>query len=132
MHNPSHNQHARSVSWFAVIGVLAAATHYVIAVGLEYIGLAAAWANPIGFVFAFPVSYFGHRHLSFSDQSSLHRHAMPKFFMVALLGFSFNQLLLLISLHLFLGPFWLMLGVIMVIVAVGTYFLSRFWAFKSV
>jgi len=31
----------------------------------------------------------------------------------------------------FFGTFWLVLGVVMVIVAGSTYFLSRYWAFKG-
>lgn len=124
--------HKHSVSWFAVIGALAAGVHYVVAVGLEYSHiLAAIYANTAGFLFAFPVSYFGHRKLSFSGHSSTHAHAFPRFFAVALTGFLANQFLVINAIHFTAIPFWLVLGVVMVIVAVSTYLLSRYWAFKG-
>jgi putative flippase GtrA len=65
--------HRYSISWFAVIGVLAAGVHYVVAVSLELTHvLNAIYANTAGFLCAFPVSYFGHRKLSFSGQISSH------------------------------------------------------------
>ncbi|WP_019898290.1 GtrA family protein [Methylotenera mobilis] len=124
--------HRHSISWFAVIGVLAAGVHYVVAVSLELTHvLNAIYANTAGFLCAFPMSYFGHRKLSFSGQISSHLHAFPRFFIVALFGFLANQLLVINAIYFTSVPFWLVLGVVMVIVAVSTYFLSRYWAFKG-
>ncbi len=123
--------HSRSISWFTLIGALAAAVHYVVAVSLEAgLGVAPAWANPCGFLLAFPVSYIGHRKFSFAAQKASHQQAFPRFLLVACGGFLANQLLLLSALRLFPLPFWLTLGVVMVVVAVTTYMLSRYWAFK--
>ncbi|MDO9150341.1 MAG: GtrA family protein [Methylotenera sp.] len=125
-------KHRHSVSWFVVIGALAAGVHYVVAVSLELTHvLNPIYANTAGFVFAFPVSYFGHRKLSFSGQDSSNKHAFPRFFIVALAGFLANQLLVSNAIYFTSIPFWLVLGVVMVIVAVSTYFLSRYWAFKG-
>lgn len=122
----------RSVSWFTLIGALAALVHYVIAVSLESgFNVAPAWANPCGFLLAFPVSYIGHRKLSFAHQKSSHQQALPRFLLVACGGFFANQLLLLTLLRLFALPFWLTLGFVMIVVAVTTYLLSRHWAFNS-
>jgi len=82
-------------------------------------------------VLAFPVSYFGHSSLSFANHQSRHQQALPKFFAVALAGFIANQLLVLGLMHVFKLPFWFVLAVVMVIVAISSYLLSRFWAFKS-
>jgi len=124
--------HRHSISWFAVIGALAAGVHYVVAVSLELSHLLTAiHANTMGFLFAFPVSYFGHRKLSFSGQTSTHSHAFPRFFAVAVSGFLANQFLVINAVYFTNIPFWLVLGVVMVIVAVSTYFLSRYWAFKG-
>ena len=124
--------HKKSISWFTIIGAMAAATHYVVAVGLETSSLLKpADANIMGFLAAFPVSYFGHRFYSFSHLSSKHRQALPRFFAVALLGFLGNQLLVLGALKYTALPFWLVLGLVMVLIAISTYLLSRFWAFKG-
>jgi putative flippase GtrA len=124
--------HRRSVSWFTIIGALAAAVHYVVAVTLESgLSVAPAWANLTGFVFAFPVSYIGHSRLSFSGHAASHRQAFPRFLAIALSSFFGNQVLLLSALALLGWPFWLTLGIVMVIVAFATYILSRYWAFKA-
>lgn len=124
--------HKQSISWFAAIGAIAAAVHYVVAVGLEAADfLKAADANILGFIAAFPVSYFGHRLYSFSHLTNKHTDALPRFFAVALLGFLGNQFLVLSALKYTAMPFWLALGLVMVAIAISTYLLSRFWAFKG-
>ncbi len=120
----------RSVSWFLLVGALAALVHYLVAVVLEGVyDIQPAWSNLLGFCFAFPVSYVGHRTFSFPDQTKSHRHAFPRFLLVAILGFFANQSLLLLGLHFTLLPFWLVLAVVMLLVAVSTYLLSKYWAF---
>ncbi|MDP1767048.1 MAG: GtrA family protein [Methylotenera sp.] len=128
-----HQTHAQSLSWFTVIGITAAAVHYIIAVGLEWSHLLPpAQANIIGFLIAFPVSYFGHRKLSFSSQSATHKQAFPRFLAVAVAGFIANQSLVIGALQFTQLPFWLVLGFVMVVIAISTYLLSRYWAFKGV
>lgn len=92
--------------------------------------IAPAWANPCGFLLAFPVSYIGHGKLSFAGHDATHAKAFPKFLLVACSGFFANQFLLLSLLELFAIPFWLALAIVMFIVATTTYILSRYWAFK--
>ncbi len=122
----------RSVSWFGVVGAAAALTHYSVAVGLEAgANLLPAWANLAGFLCGFPVSYLGHKRFSFAHQHISHTHALPRFFMVALGGFIANQLMVVAAMHISFLPFWLVLGVVMLIVAASSYLLGRGWAFKS-
>lgn len=119
-----------SVSWFLVVGALAALVHYMVAVILESgFEVAPAWSNILGFCVAFPVSYVGHRNFTFRDQAKPHYQALPRFLLVALLGFLANQSLVLLSLHFTLLPFWLVLALVMLLVAVSTYVLSKYWAF---
>ena len=125
-------RHSSSISWFTIIGALAALTHYLTAVGIEHTNLlSAGQANITGFMVAFPVSYFGHRQFSFTDQTLSHCKSFPRFFSVAILGFIANQTLVLNALHYIRAPFWLILGMVMVLVAVSTYLLSKYWAFKG-
>lgn len=126
------NIHTQSVSWFTIIGALAALTHYIVAVSFEQSEmLTASHANIVGFVAAFPVSYFGHRKFSFAGHDASHSHALPRFLSVAILGFLANQTLVLNTLQYTKLPFWFVLGIVMVLVAVSTYLLSKFWAFKG-
>jgi putative flippase GtrA len=124
------NTQQRSISWFTLVGIAAAGVHYLVAIVAEYF-YPAACANVLGFLCAFPVSYIGHRKLSFAQQKSAHRQAFPRFFAIACTGFAINQSLVLSGLHFTHLPFWLVLGLVMVIVAVSTYLLSRYWAFKA-
>jgi putative flippase GtrA len=122
---------AKSFSWFTFVGAVAGVVHYSVAVGTEAgFSLAPAIANTIGFLFAFPVSYMGHRHLSFATRDTLHRQSLPRFLLVASSGFISNQVLLAGALNLLHLPFWLALGLVMVIVAALTFSSSHFWAFK--
>jgi putative flippase GtrA len=118
-----------SVLGFVGVGAMAAGVHYVAALLAHNFGWQSANANWLGFICAFPVSYIGHRVWSFSGTQASHQQAFPKFFTVALLGFIGNQLLLMLALTYTTLPFWFVLGAIMVIIAVGTWLLSRFWAF---
>lgn len=128
----SHLAQNASVFWFGLVGALAALTHYCVAVVLEHQGASAHVANVSGFVCAFPVSYYGHRFFTFASLNAPHKQALPKFFLVAVSGFLANHLLLISLLTFTSLPFWLALAIVMVVVAVSTYLLSRFWAFKSV
>lgn len=115
---------------FVMVGALAAGVHYGVALLLNgALGVAPAWANPLAFAAAFPVSYVGHRFFSFPGASRPHRQAVPRFLSVALASFAANQSLLLLLLQQLAWPFWFALGVTLLSVALGTYLLSRHWAF---
>lgn len=118
-----------SVAGFVSIGALAAGVHYVVALLAHAWGWSPGNANWLGFLCAFPISYLGHRAWSFRGTQARHRQAFPRFFAVALFGFIGNQALLLLALTYTIFPFWLVLGVVMVVIALSTWLLSRFWAF---
>ncbi len=126
------NIHTQSVSWFTIVGALAALTHFIVAVGFEYSALLTpSHANIAGFIAAFPLSYIGHRKFSFAKHTAKHSEALPRFLSVAVLGFLANQTLVLNGLQYTKLPFWLVLGLVMVIIAISTYLLSHHWAFKG-
>lgn len=131
MHQSPINAHFKSVTWFTLVGIAAAATHYIVAVSLDMFAvLPVLTANLIGFLVAFPVSYVGHYHLSFPNQRPSRRTSLWRFLCVAVLGFLMNQLLILVNLSVLGLPFWFVLGIVMVLIAISTYVLSRYWAFK--
>lgn len=121
----------QSISLFGLVGLAAAATHYIVAVFLESLTVAnPAIANLLGFIVAFPVSYLGHRYLSFKDTEEAHSRTLPRFFLIALSAFVMNQCMLLATLQLTTIPFWLALAAVLTIVAAATFLLSRFWVFR--
>ncbi|MDE2401067.1 MAG: GtrA family protein [Burkholderiales bacterium] len=116
---------------FVLVGIAAAAVHYMVALLINgVLGVPPAWANPLAFVTAFPVSYVGHRVFSFPQARLPHRQALPRFMTVAVSSFVGNQALLLVLLQQLAWPFWFALGVTLVTVALATYVFSRYWAFR--
>jgi putative flippase GtrA len=116
---------------FGVIGVLAAITHYLIAISLTQQQIAPAWANLVAFVIAFWVSYFGHRYFSFDVGDVSHQQTLPRFILVAVFGFIFNETLLLSMLHYTSISMDIGLPFIIILTAVLTFIFSRFFAFKT-
>lgn len=116
---------------FGVIGVIAAITHYGIAIYLTNSHFSAAWANLIAFVIAFWVSYFGHRYFSFDAGDVSHQQTLPRFILVAVLGFILNESLLLLMLHFTKISMALGLPFIIILTAISTFILSRQFAFNT-
>jgi len=115
---------------FGIIGVAAAITHYVVALLLVGQAILPAWANLFAFITAFWVSYFGHRYFSFQAHDLEHQQTLPRFLLVAVIGFVFNETLLLLMLHYTSIGIQTGLPVIIVLTAVMTFVLSRFFAFR--
>jgi len=123
--------HVLTFARFGIIGVLAALTHYAIVILLfEQVHIALAYANLIAFCLAFWVSYFGHRHFTFQAQQLSHRQTLPKFFVVATLGFVFNESLLLISHHYLNISLSILVIIAIFLTAIFTFLLNRFFAFQ--
>lgn len=119
-----------SIVWFLGVGGLAGLTHYVVALSLHgFARLTPGFANLAGFLAAFPLSYLGHRTLSFAASAIPHTHALPRLFVVSALAFGVNQVLLLSLLAWTRLPLWIALAVVLIIVAFMTYVLSRGWVF---
>ncbi len=117
---------------FCFVGGAAAVTHYVVLIMLLHLTRTSlAYGNLIAFVVAFWVSYFGHRMITFSAQDVLHQQALPKFMLVACLGFVFNELFLL-STHYYFHSVKISILIILAIAitSIFTFLLSKFFAFK--
>ncbi len=127
----TRSAHLKSASWFTIIGIIASAVHYFVAIGLAYLGsLSAIYANIFGFLIALLVSYVGHQFFSFPKKNKQIKKTFIRFFCVTLVGFLVNQCLIVFILKDTSLPFWLVLGVVMLTIAISTYLLSRFWVFK--
>ncbi|EGK71830.1 GtrA-like protein [Methyloversatilis universalis FAM5] len=121
-----------SVLLFLIVGGCAAATHYFVTLGVDWAtSIAPAWSNLIGFLCAFPVSYLGHRNLSFAGTKAPHRTALPKLMAVSGTAFVGNQIMLAALLEYTPLPLWLALGIVLVFVALSTWLLGRYWAFAQ-
>lgn len=122
---------ARQLFWFGATGAAAAATQLLaVMVLVESGGLAPLLANGFGFLVAFGVSYLGHRHLTFSAHDVMTARSLPRFFLVAVLGFLLNELLFALLLTQTALPYWFALALVLLAVAVITFVMSRGWAFR--
>ena len=113
---------------FGLVGGSAAATHLlVVASVVALTGLPPLWANVLGFLVAFIVSYNGHAALTFSQAQARGWATVARFFAVACGSFVANELLYAAALR------WLPWNYLasLALVAAGTFVLSKFWAFKA-
>lgn len=117
---------------FVLVGGSAAATHLAV-VGLLVAlwGLPPLGANVLGFLVAFIVSYNGHAWLTFAVAQVRGWGTVARFFAVACLSFVANELLYAAALHWLDWHYFWSLAAVLVLVAIGTFVLSKFWAFKA-
>ncbi|AMD48879.1 GtrA family protein [Bordetella holmesii] len=121
----------RQIALFIVVGCAAAATHWLVAVGfVEYADLAPAWANVVGWLVAFVVSFTGHYQLTFRHLTLSWILAARRFFLVSAAGFAVNEAAYVWLLHTTRLPYDVLLALILIGLAVLTFVASRLWAFR--
>lgn len=118
----------RSGAFFIGVGVAAALTHLAVFELLKPL-LWPELANALGFAVAFGVSFAGHRWLSFADTTTPLLQSLRRFGVTALAGFACNELCFVVLLRLVGWPSLPALLAAMVLAAVQTFVLGRFWAF---
>jgi len=116
--------------WFGLVGASAAALH----LGLVWLlvaqfSLAPLLANVLGFCGAFVLSFIGHHQRTFAAHAAPMRQALPRFLLVAVLGFACNEVLYALLLQLGMD-YRVALFLVLVAVAGMTWVLSRYWAFR--
>ena len=117
---------------FVLVGGSAAATHLAV-VGLlvSLLSLPPLGANVLAFLVAFVVSYNGHALLTFSAAQARGWPVVAKFFAVACLSFVANEALYYIALNWLHWHYFWSLAAVLVLVAIGIFVMSKFWAFKA-
>ncbi len=119
---------------FLIVGASAACVHEGVVIGLvEWGGVQPLSANVGGFLSAFSVSYAGHRRFTFEshlESGGGGWRSLPKFFLVAFAAFLLNQLLFYALLRWTALPYSVALFLVLMAVAAGTFFVSKWWAFK--
>jgi putative flippase GtrA len=126
-----NNKLFKQIMCFGIIGTTAAFVNFSLVVLLVEIGsMQPLYANMIAFIFAFQVSYFGHRYWTFQDTTTNHSAAVPRLLIVAGSNFFANMSLFyffLNSLHL---PYTLALLLVMTILPIITFTFGKFWVFR--
>lgn len=117
---------------FILVGSTAALVHLLTVILLvEKMHLMPLVANVGGWLCAFGVSYGGHRLLTFADHDAPVLRSVSRFFLLSAAGFAINESAYALLLHSSQVPYYLLLAIILVCVAVATYLLSRCWAFAG-
>ncbi|MGP1629937.1 MAG: GtrA family protein [Giesbergeria sp.] len=117
---------------FVLVGGAAAATH-LLAVGMlvHFADMPPLVANVLAFLVAFVVSYNGHALLTFAQTGARGRAVVGRYFVVASLSFVVNELLYAAALRWLGWNYLVSLVLVLLLVAVGTFVLSKSWAFKA-
>ncbi|MEY2891390.1 MAG: hypothetical protein RJA98_1298 [Pseudomonadota bacterium] len=122
----------RRLAWFVLVGCAAAAVHWLTVVGLvSGAGWRPLWANGVGWLIAFHVSFAGHHRYTFGDRQASVTQSGPRFFALSAGGFAINEAAYAALLHLGVQRYELALLAVLVGVAVLTYLLGRGWAFAQ-
>lgn len=117
---------------FVLVGGTAAATHLmVVALLVHGADMAPLVANGLAFLVAFVVSYNGHALLTFAQAQVRGWAVLGRYFAVACLSFGVNELLYAAALRWLGWNYLVSLLLVLMLVAVGTFVLSKTWAFKA-
>lgn len=120
------------VTWFIMVGCAAAATHWlVVVVTVSGLQLTPLLANVAGWLIAFVVSFAGHYTLTFRHQKAPLGQALRRFFLVSAAGFGINEAAYAWLLHATDLKYDILLALILVGIAIMTFFLGRLWAFRQ-
>jgi putative flippase GtrA len=120
----------RQTATFACVGLVATATHAIIALGVEAVfDLAPLAANFLGYSSAVGVSYFGHARLTFR-RPARDRAQFLRFVAVSLLGLALNQVIVFAVTGLMGWPLWSALIPATLLAPAVTFIVSDLWAFR--
>jgi putative flippase GtrA len=121
----------RQVGFFIAVGCAAGLTHMsVVALLVEAFGWKPLASNIVAFCVAFFVSFNGHSRFTFPQPPEARVEAMRRFCLIAITSFTLNQVLYAYGLNWFGAKLYLpILAVVVLMVAVFTFTMSRLWAF---
>jgi len=115
---------------FGLVGVLATAVHYVIALlAVEFLLLSVYLANIVGYLFAVGVSLFGHGR--FTYRKRIDQVVAIKFACASLATLACTELILLM-----LGAVWglppkISMGIVVCSVPVLSFCINKYWVYAS-
>jgi putative flippase GtrA len=117
---------------FLIIGALASLSNFILVFIFVHLNLAEPLvANFFAYLISFNVSYLGHRYLTFSETTQSHKKAASQFFVNCLIGLSLTQVIYYVLLHIFYIQYLVALFITMLLVAIYTFFVSKYLIFKA-
>jgi putative flippase GtrA len=125
------NKLVQQILRFGTVGTTAAGVQVgLVALFVEFNLLTPLAANIIAFFIAFQVSYWGHRQWTFNANDRDHRVTLPRLFLIASSAFVANETLFYIFLKDLHLQYILALMLVLTILPVVTFSLSKFWVFR--
>ena len=116
--------------WYLLAGGIATAVHYaVLLIGVEVFAFAAPASSVAGALVGALVSYFLNRHLTFPGAIVRHHQALPRFFLIALLGAALNGSLVWLGVHALAWHYLAAQALATLLVLALTFRLNRSWTF---
>ncbi len=117
---------------FLIIGALASLSNFILVFIFVHFKIAEPLlANFFAYLISFNVSYLGHRYLTFSETTQSHKKAASQFFVNCLIGLSLTQVIYYVLLHVFYIQYLVALFITMLLVAIYTFFVSKYLIFKA-
>lgn len=120
--------------FFAIVGACAALTHFAVLVLLvQWGGIVPFWANPLAFVCAFGVSFYGHLSWTFRTHTAQGHwlQSLWRWLLSSIGGFLLNQSLFAVGLSVFgQDNYRYIWFVVTLLVTLMTFALAKFWAFR--
>jgi putative flippase GtrA len=121
----------KRIAWFVLVGCAAAMVHFgVVVLLVEALRVPPLAANVAGWLVAFAMSFLGQWQLTFASRGTPWRHALPRYFLLSLAGFSANEAGYALLLHFTPLPYDAALALVLLAVAVMTYLLGSRWVFR--
>jgi len=115
---------------FGFVGGAATLIHFIVALGISALYAHILWANAVGFVVAFFVSFYGHRHYTFAGRNIPAGDTFWRFTPVAVGGFFFSEGLLAALLNATTLPETAALSLTLATTASLNFLVSRYWVFR--
>ncbi|MBP9722863.1 MAG: GtrA family protein [Gammaproteobacteria bacterium] len=116
---------------FGLVGSLAMLVHWLTVALICSYNIVPAYANILGFIAAFQVSYFGHCYWTFATDSIIsHPKTVSRFFIISSFSFILNQFLYIILLHYTSLNYLVALAIVLLSVSIVTFVTSSMWVFK--
>lgn len=114
---------------FGLVGLAASALHYcVVIILVDHFAYVPLMANIIGFCCGVQISYWGHRKWTFRGTRASHVSAAPKMIVLQSANFVANESLFYLLLS-FSIPYNIALPIVLAVLPLLTYFMSKWWVF---
>ena len=116
---------------YSLVGATATIAHYLVLIlSVELLHFIPALASSTGAVFGALLAYIGNSHFTFKS-SNEHRHALPKFFLVAAIGAIFNGAIVALGTEFFGFHYVISQLIATLSTLLLTFRFNRLWTFQA-